>query len=576
MNLFGGDPFTGRMAEVARICEAFQIGTLQPQLRACAETARNRGVVDIAVLGQFKAGKSSFLNHLIGAEVLPMGVLPVTAVVVRLGHGEETWVQVRLLTGEIEECPLTYLAGYITEQENPQNVKRVESVEVRLPALAPYRGIRFVDTPGLGSIFSHNTQASMDWLPKVGGALVAIGVNQPFGEQDLKLLLEVSRHTPEIVILLTKADLVTEGQLETILEFTQHQATQHVGRPLLVLPFSTHPDFEFMRRKVRGHLLQEIAGRHEELFSKILAHKDLAILGSCCEYLLLAQRAAVSADESRSGLQEILRNERAGLQTVKGEIGVFTRDIQARARSMSAEHFQKFRGEVARRLKEALQKEMTGWKGNLARRSEQFECWLETALREEMFRVTEYGHGFLEAFLVEAQSSLQRRVRGFQDQLAGAIQQALGLTFEGARFHAELSEPRHPDIHLGKVFDTQVDLLWFLVPMGILGPLFERHFLKLLPWEAEKHLSRLSNQWAEAANTCMDGLVSQAMDFMQRELATLESLIDTAGDRRGEIREALEVLEGLRKTAGTHNPDPGRALPEARWTSSGERGSGSS
>jgi Dynamin family len=544
------------MADVARICEAFQISTLQPQLRAYAETARNRGVVDIAVLGQFKAGKSSFLNHLIGTEVLPVGALPVTAVVVRLSHGEEVGVQVRLHTGETVGCPLANLAGYVTEEANPQNVKGVESVEVRLPALAPYRGIRFVDTPGLGSIFSHNTQASMDWLPKVGGALVAIGVNQPFGEQDLKLLLEASRHTPEALILLTKADLVTEGQLEAILEFTEYQATQHIGRHLLVLPFSTHPDFEFLRRKVRDHLLQGIAGRHEELFLKILAHKDLAILGACREYLLLAQKVAVSAAESHSSLREILRNEQAGLRTVKGEIGAFTRDIQTRARSISAEHFQKFRGEVTRRLRESLQSEMAGWKGNLARRSERFERWLETSMREEMSRVREHGRDFLEVFLMESQSSLQRRVRGFQDRLAGAIQRALGIAFEGARFHAELSEPRQPDIHLGKVFDTQVDLLWFLVPMGIFGPLFERHFLKLLPWEVEKHLSRLSNQWAEAANTCIDGLVRQAMDFMQRELATLESLTGSAEDRREEIREALEVLEGLWKAAEGANPGP--------------------
>jgi hypothetical protein len=226
---------------------------------------------------------------------------------------------------------------------------------------------------------------------------------------------------------------------------------------------------------------------------------------------------------------------------------------------MSTEHFQRFRGEVTHRLRESLQQEMTGWKGNLARRSERFERWLDTALKGEMSRVTEHGRDFLEAFLVEVQSSLQRRVRGFQDRLAGAIQQALGISFEGARFHAELSEPRHPDIHLGKVFDTQVDLLWFLVPMGILGPLFKRHFLKVLPWEAEKHLSRLSNQWAEAANTCIEELVSQAMNFMQRELATLESLTDTAEDRREEIREALEVLEQLRKTVGAENSDPERA-----------------
>ena len=143
---------------------------------------------------------------------------------------------------------------------------------------------------------------------------------------------------------------------------------------------------------------------------------------------------------------------------------------------------------------------------------------------------------------MEAEASLQRKVRGFQDRLARSIERALGLTFEGARFHAELSNPRQPDVRVGKVFDSQVDLLWFLIPMGILGPLFDRHFLKLIPWEAEKNLSRLANQWADAANACIEGLVSQALDFMRQELITLESMTTMAEDRRDEIERALNIL----------------------------------
>jgi len=43
-----------------------------------------------------------------------------------------------------------------------------------LPALARFRGIRFVDTPGLESVLSHNTDASLEWLPNAGLAIVAV------------------------------------------------------------------------------------------------------------------------------------------------------------------------------------------------------------------------------------------------------------------------------------------------------------------------------------------------------------------------------------------------------------------
>ncbi len=530
------------LRDVTGICADFQIGVLQPQLRACAEVSRNQGIVDIAVLGQFKAGKSSFLNSLIGEEVLPVDVLPATAVVTRLAHGTTDGAQLCMTSGEIRDCTLTDLPAFITERGNPANVKQVETVEVRLQALAPFDGVRFVDTPGLGSVFAHNTQASMDWLPKVGGALVAIGVNQPFGEQDLRLLLEVSKHTPEVVILLTKADLVTPGQLESILEFTQHHVAQHAGRHLLVLPYSTLPGFESMRQAVRDHVLRNMAGRHHDLFASVLDHKVRAVAGSCRDYLRLALRSATTAAEARSELREMLNQERASLQSVKGEIGVFTRDLKARARSGASDHFQAFRGEVQRHLQESLRNDMADWAGNLAKRRIRFERWLEQALQEEMSLVSAKGQDFLAGHLLEVEASLQRKVRGFQDRLARAIERALSLTFEGARFHAEIADPRQPDVSVGKVFDTQVDLLWFLIPMGIFGPLFNRHFFRLIPWEAEKNLSRLANQWAEATNVCIDGLVSQALDFMQKELETLEALTTLAEDRRDDIQKALDTL----------------------------------
>jgi hypothetical protein len=179
----------------------------------------------------------------------------------------------------------------------------------------------------------------------------------------------------------------------------------------------------------------------------------------------------------------------------------------------------------------------------LAERRTRFEQWVEQALSEALSGVSEQGPGFLANHLLEAQASLGRQVRGFQDRLAGAIEQALGLTFEGAHFQAELAAPRHLDVRLGKVFDTRVDLLWFLIPMGLFSPLFDRHFLGLIPWEVEKNLARLANQWAEAAEACIDGLVAQALAFMRRELSTLEALTLPSTGSEKALQQALDLLE---------------------------------
>ena len=530
---------------LAGLCRGFHITSLDPQLRACEAMTRDAGVVDVVVLGAFKAGKSSFLNNLLGAEILPVGVLPLTALVTRLAYGPEDRLEVVFLGGERRSLPLSALPDYVTESANPENVKQVAAAELTAAALAPFQGLRFVDTPGLGSVFQHNTQAALDWLPRVGGALLAVPVNQPFSEQDLALLKEVARHTPEIVLLVTKADLVTAGQLEQILDFTQHQAAQALGRPVRVLPYSTHPDLGPLREAVRRHLLDRVAGQHEELARAILAHKLRAIQSACREYLTLAFRAAEASADARGALQTALAQERAALDAVRGEVGVLIRDLQTRARSRTADHFLALRPGLARRLREDLQRDMKGWTGHLGRRRERFERWLDAALRDAMAGVAPSGHEVMDACLLEAQASLQRLVRAFQDRLAEAIRRALGLDFEGARFQAEIAAPREPDVRIGKVFDTQVDLLWFLLPMGLLGPLFERHFLKLLPWEVEKSLSRLANQWAEAGQAGLQGLVDQALAFMRQELATLEALTLGAEDRRADLQQALRSLEDV-------------------------------
>ena len=75
--------------------------------------------------------------------------------------------------------------------------------------------------------------------------------------------------------------------------------------------------------------------------------------------------------------------------------------------------------------------------------------------------------------------------------------------------------------------------------------LIERHFLRLIPWETEKNLSRLAGQWADAVNASIDDLTSQAARFMEEELGTIERMVSRAADRRPTIEEALATLDSL-------------------------------
>ncbi len=546
-------PSTGcrDVAEALReICAAFRLEALAPRIEGLREARERPGIVDVAVLGQFKAGKSSFLNSLIGRDILPVDVLPVTAVVTRIGFGPSDRMTVHRMTGEGEDLPADRIAEFVTERDNPDNGKRVSLVELEVASSGAWDGIRFVDTPGLGSVFYHNTQASMDWLPKVGAAIVAISVNHPFSGQDLELLKEISRHTPEIVVLLTKADLVSDAEREAVAEFTRGQVIRHTGREPRIFPFSVRPSFEGLRREISEYLRREISERREEKSGEIVAHKALSLIAACRGYLHVAAKAADATGMARLDLREALRREQAELGAVRREIRLFAQDLKSRVRTEAGEKFRSHAPEICRRLESVLGTRLRDYRGNLAETTRSYREWMIAAITEELGTVSIRGEEYLSAFLHTAQSALHRMARAFQDRMADAIERALGMTFSGATFDTAMREPARPNVRVGHVFDFHIDQLWFLVPMPVFRGLIHRRFLRRIPWEVEKNLSRLAGQWADALNASIDDLVRQTNAFLQGELATIERLVSAAEDRRPEIARALDVLSSLERRFG--------------------------
>jgi ribosome biogenesis GTPase A len=114
----------------------------------------------LAVLGQMKRGKSSFINALLGAEVLPTGVLPVTAAITEIKYGPAPCAAILHTTGQREEVGMSTLADYITEAGNPGNKRQVASVEIAYPSPFLESGMVIIDTPGIGSTHAHNTRTT--------------------------------------------------------------------------------------------------------------------------------------------------------------------------------------------------------------------------------------------------------------------------------------------------------------------------------------------------------------------------------------------------------------------------------
>ena len=172
----------------------------------------------VAVLGQFKRGKSTLLNALLAEDVLPTGRLPLTGVTTRVVFGERG-LTVHFLDGRIKRTDLADIAAYVTEDRNPANRLGVAHVDAALP-VPLLRGAVFIDTPGIGSTLTHNTRTAREASERVDLAIFVTGPEPPITNEELSFLREVRNLAERIVVVVAKIDLVHGDEAE-VLDFTR-------------------------------------------------------------------------------------------------------------------------------------------------------------------------------------------------------------------------------------------------------------------------------------------------------------------------------------------------------------------
>lgn len=175
----------------------------------------------VVCLGQFKRGKSTLINALVGRAVLPTGVAPVTSVATVLRYGAEPRARIQKAGAEWIDIGLGDLADYVTEARNPGNARSVVAVEVFLPSPLLERGLCLVDTPGIGSVFTENTATTREFLPQVDAALVVLGGDPPITGEELALLEQVARRVGPRLFVFAKADRLPEGDRREAISFTR-------------------------------------------------------------------------------------------------------------------------------------------------------------------------------------------------------------------------------------------------------------------------------------------------------------------------------------------------------------------
>jgi Dynamin family len=219
----------GKLTRLAELAQEFGSQHVEQEASDLAERLRE-GRFYVACIGQFKRGKSTLLNALVGYPVLPTGVVPITTVPTVLRYGDKRSARVRYQGGTWTDLALGELIQYVSEEHNSENAKAVAGVEVFVPSPLLADGMCLVDTPGLGSIFAGNTAATQAFVPQIDAAIILVGADPPIAGEELALAEEVGKHVRQLVVVLNKADRSTEAERRIAGPFARTVLEKRLGR----------------------------------------------------------------------------------------------------------------------------------------------------------------------------------------------------------------------------------------------------------------------------------------------------------------------------------------------------------
>ena len=177
------------MADLRRLRDLSTDLGLEPSMVLLIDDVLERiekGSFSIAVVGEFKRGKSTFINALLGKEILPSDIMPCSATLNRVTYGLQPSVKIVFKgedgkDGRVETISVEQLSDYVTKltPESEQTAAQVKEAVVSYPLEYLRNGVDLIDTPGLNDDASM-TAVTLSVIPRVDAAILVIMPEAPF------------------------------------------------------------------------------------------------------------------------------------------------------------------------------------------------------------------------------------------------------------------------------------------------------------------------------------------------------------------------------------------------------------
>lgn len=218
------------MMQLENYCEELGLDATKESVRLVRERTAEDSF-KVAVVGEFKRGKSTLINGLLGKEILPADPLPCSATLNRITYDVKPHAMISFKNGEKLEIPVEELRSYVTKltEESAQTAETIAEATVFYPLNYCKNNVDIIDTPGLNDD-ENMTNVTLSVIPQVDISIMAIMALSPFGQYEKDFLENklMASDVGKVIFVVTRIDLVDPEDRERIVDHIRQEITKHI------------------------------------------------------------------------------------------------------------------------------------------------------------------------------------------------------------------------------------------------------------------------------------------------------------------------------------------------------------
>lgn len=521
--------------KIKEIALKFGLNDISNLILSLEHIQKENEYIDIAVVGRFKSGKTSLINSLISKDILPVGILPVTTVPSFILDGKQE-LNVVFKNGEKRKIEIKELENYISQEKNPDNKLEISYTEIKIPLGEKFKNIRLIDTPGLSYSFVHN-KLTKELFPSLNVIIFCFSFDLLPGEEEINILNDLKKYTDEIVFVITKTDLISQNELEKLIEFLKKKGIERV------FPFSIkNPK---LIEEFKEKIIFQYCEKHKEIKQKTLLYKYTKIKQYLIDYLNAIELTINKKKEEKEKFINFLNHNKERLFEFQKQLKNIAFRIKEENRENILKIFFDCQENSERKIINAIKTKISENSVSLRNISKIYEQELEKLIEGEMIEILKNKKREIIQILSKSMENILELSNDFLSSMYSKSKEVLGVDFPLIKIEIPDLKIRLGEIRFIKAFDIHIDLLFPVIPFKIFKNLIIKRLIKKSSFEIEKSLTKTAMEISQYINQEVDNVVEKIIEELKLRIYSLENAIKLDEDKQKEIENSLKELSAI-------------------------------